>query len=243
MHLMFVDESGDPGFPADGDWSKFGGSKFFVRVGVIIHGWRWKGWHQRMHDFKDNRGLLWSQEIKANHMRQGKGAFAGWDANRRKLFGQDLAKLIGFAKEITLIGIAIDKQKVALPNRDRIARPEVRSLELLLERYDRFLDAQSDKAGLVILDSSEESKDDNLRYFQSYLLDQGTKFRNSHIVEGTFFAKSHTSGLLQIADFCSNVFYHHVSKGAANTEFNAMQSRFWRHRSRVQGNGIKIWPG
>ena len=38
MHMMFVDESGDPGYPTDGDWSKFGGSEFFSRVGVIIHG-------------------------------------------------------------------------------------------------------------------------------------------------------------------------------------------------------------
>ena len=243
MHLMFVDESGDPGFPADGNWSNFGGSKFFVRVGVIIHGWRWKGWHQRMHDFKDNRGLLWSQEIKANHLSQGKGAFAGWDQTRRALFIQDLAKLIGFSKEITLVGVAIDKQKVALTSRDRITRPEVRSLELLLERYDRFLDDQPDKAGVVILDACEESKDDNLRYFQSYLLDQVDHFRKSHIVEGTFFAKSHTSGLLQLADFCSNVFYHHVSKAASNPEFTAIHPRFWRRGNRIQGYGIKIWPG
>jgi hypothetical protein len=27
-----------------------------------------------MHDFKDNRGLLWSQEIKANHPRHGMGS-------------------------------------------------------------------------------------------------------------------------------------------------------------------------
>jgi hypothetical protein len=53
----------------------------------------------------------------------------------------------------------------------------VRSLELLLERYDRFLDDQPDKAGVVILDACEESKDDNLRYFQSYLLDQVDHFR------------------------------------------------------------------
>lgn len=240
---MFVDESGDPGFPADGNWSKFGGSKFFVRVGVIIHGWRWKGWHERMHNFKKQRGLMWSQEIKANHLKQGKGDFAGWDENRRLLFRQDLAKLIGFSNEITLIGVGIDKQKVALASRDRIARPEVRSLELLLERYDDFLENERDKAGVVILDACEETKDDNLRYFQSYLLQKDEHFRNSHIVEGTFFAKSHTSNLLQVADFCSNVFYHQLSKkGVANPEFNAMQARFWRKRNRIQGNGIKVWP-
>lgn len=155
---------------------------------------------------------------------------------------RDLAKLIGFAPEITLIGVAIDKQKIDLTSSHRVIRPEVRSLELLLERYDGFLDEQRDKAGVVILDACEESKDDNLRYFQSYLLDQGTHFRRSQIVEGTFFAKSHTSGLLQLADFCSNVFYHHVSGRTANPEFTALHPRFWRRGSRIRGYGIEIWP-
>lgn len=239
---MFVDESGDPGFPKDGDWSKFGGSKFFVRVGVIIHGWKWKAWHRQMLNFKDNRGLLWSAEIKANHIRRGKGAFTGWEEKRRLAFAEDFAKLIGFNREITLIGVAIDKTKVNPASRDRITRPEVRSLELLLERYNHFLERQNDKAGIVILDPVEESKDDDLRYFQSFLLDQGRNFENSHIVEGTFFAKSHTSNLLQVADFCANVFYHYAVSGTASAEFTAINPRFWRWNSRLAGYGIKVWP-
>jgi len=47
MHMMFVDESWDPGYPADGDWSQFRGSKAFARLGVIIHGWKWKAWNER----------------------------------------------------------------------------------------------------------------------------------------------------------------------------------------------------
>jgi len=42
MYMMFVDESGDPGYPADGNWSRWGGSTHFARVGLIIHGWKWK---------------------------------------------------------------------------------------------------------------------------------------------------------------------------------------------------------
>ena len=141
---MFVDESGDPGFPKDGDWSKFGGSKFFVRVGVIIHGWKWKAWHRQMLNFKDNRGLLWSAEIKANHIRRGKGALTGWEEKRRLAFAEDFAKLIGFNREITLIGVAIDKTKVNPASRDRITRPEVRSLELLQLPLQLLVEKNSD---------------------------------------------------------------------------------------------------
>lgn len=242
MHLMFVDESGDPGHPKDGDWSVWKGSSHFVRVGVIIHGWRWKAWHRRLLQFKNTRGLLGNDEIKGTHLRNGKGAFCGWDEARRRMFRTDLAKLIGFSQEITLVGVAIDKSKVNPEGRDRIIRPEVRSLELLLERYNHFLNQQSDKAGIVILDPVEESNDDNLRHFQSYLLEQGEHFLHSHIVEGAFFAKSHTSNLLQVADFAANVFYQHTARANGGSEFEAMKPRFWRWKGRTAGYGIKIWP-
>lgn len=48
MHMMFVDESGDTGYPASGRWQGWGGTRVFVRVGVIIHGWKWKAWNQRL---------------------------------------------------------------------------------------------------------------------------------------------------------------------------------------------------
>ena len=66
MHMMFVDESGDPGYPPSGNWQGWGGTRLFVRVGVIIHGWKWKTWHQRLFEFKHNRGLTWDAEIKAD---------------------------------------------------------------------------------------------------------------------------------------------------------------------------------
>jgi len=77
MHMMFVDESGDPGYPNDGNWTKWHGSKVFARLGLVVHGWKWKAWNERLTSFKFNRGLLWDAEIKASHLRRGQGAFAG----------------------------------------------------------------------------------------------------------------------------------------------------------------------
>jgi len=168
MHMMFVDESGDPGYPANG-WRGWGGSKLFARVGVVIHGWKWKAWNERLLQFKFDRGLTWDVEIKASAIRRGSGAFVGWDENRRKMFMDDLCTLIGLNADITLLGVVIDKTKINVSNRDRIVKPEVRSLELLLERYNYFLRCQQDKSGIVVLDPVKESSDDNLRRFQSYL--------------------------------------------------------------------------
>jgi hypothetical protein len=242
MHMMFVDESGDPGYPTDGDWARFGGSKFFCRVGVILHGWRWRVWNERLQQFKHNRGLTWDSEIKANHIRKGDGAFLGWDQNRRDLFLSDFTRLIGGNPNITLLGVAINKQRVNTTQKDRIVKPQIRSLELLLERYNMFLRHQADKCGIVVLDPVKEKSDDDLRYFQSYLLAWSEHLRPLHIVEGTFFAKSHTSNLIQVADVCSSIFYREKAGHRAGPYWAAIYPRFWRSKGRVAGVGIKEWP-
>lgn len=242
MHMMFVDESGDPGYPDNGDWRRWGGSKLFIRVGVVIHGWKWKAWHERLRQFKYNRGLTWDVEIKASDLRRGRGAFVGWDDNRRRLFLEDLCTLIGLNTDITLLGVVIDKTRIDVSQRDRMVKPEVRSLELLLERYNYFLRCQKDKSGIVVLDPVKESSDDNLRRFQSYLQAWSHHLQPLHIVEGTFFAKSHTSNMVQVADVCCNVLYRHMSRPASSGEFARLRSRFWSRNGRVAGCGIKKWP-
>jgi hypothetical protein len=242
MHMMFVDESGDPGYPKEGDWPRFGGTKIFTRLGVIIHGWKWKTWNERLVRFKENRGLLWDDEIKASHLRKGQGAFVGWNEDRRNQFITDLSTLIGLNHEFTLLAVSIDKTKVDISRTDRFVKPEVRSLELLLERYNQFLGVQKDKAGIVVLDPTKEGNDDNLRYFQSFLQSRSRFLQPLHIVEGTFFAKSHTSNLVQVADFCCGVFYRQETRKDNSPEWEALYPRFWRFHGRVQGVSIKRWP-
>jgi len=242
MFMMFVDESGDPGYPADGNWSRFGGSPMFARVGAIIHGWKWKGWNERLIDFKRRNGLAWNDEVKASDIRTGTGSFSGWDKEKRLAFLQDLAQIVGGNTDITLIGVAIDKRRVDASKKDRLVKPQIRSMELLLERYNMFLRQQKHRAGIVILDPTRERSDDNIRYFQSYLQVHSEHLRPLHIVEGTFFAKSHTSSMIQLSDVCTNIFYRHIVRGVDGTLYSAIQPRFWRMGSRTAGYGIKTWP-
>jgi len=115
-------------------------------------------------------------------------------------------------------------------------------MELLLERYNMFLRQQKHRAGIVILDPTRERSDDNIRYFQSYLQVHSEHLRPLHIVEGTFFAKSHTSSMIQLSDVCTNIFYRHIVRGVDGTLYSAIQPRFWRMGSRTAGYGIKTWP-
>lgn len=243
MYMMFVDESGDPGYPQPGNWSRFGGSTLFIRVGVILHGWKWKTWNERLERLKTVNGLAWNSELKASNIRQGKEDFIGWDRTRRDLFMKDFLRVLGGNPDITIIGVAIDKTKVDTNKCDRIVKPEVRSMEFILERYNMFLRQQPDKSGIVILDPIHGVNDDNIRHFQSYLQAQSPHLRPLHIVEGTFFAKSHTSNMIQAADICSNVFYRSES-GARDgaKEIALINRRFWRYNGKIQGYGIKRWP-
>jgi len=241
--MMFVDESGDKGYPANGNWETFGGTKIYARVGAIIHGWKWKSWNDRLVIFKKNRGLSWDAEIRASNIRQGKTTFAGRDKHWRNSFLLDLLDIIGGDPDITLIGVKIDKTSVDMTRGDRLIKPDIRSMELLLERYNSFLSSQDDKKGIVVLDPTQEKNDDSIRYFQSYLQSHSPNLRPLNIVEGTFFAKSHTSNMIQIADICTNVFFRNETgvKGAS-TEFNKIYPRFWRYGNRISGYGIKKWP-
>jgi len=243
MHMMFVDESGDPGYPKDGNWRKWQGSALYARVGAIIHGWKWKSWNTRLEQFKNNRGLRWDSELKASHIRRGESSFVGWDRPRREWFMNEVLDLIGANEDITLFGVVVDKTKVDPQSSARIAKPEIRSMELLLERYNLFLRGQRDKSGIVVLDPIHGVNDDNIRHFQSYLQVHSEHLQPLHIVEGTFFAKSHTSNMIQVADVCTNVFYRHeVGARGSEPEYNRIKSRFWKHQGRVVGYGIKKWP-
>lgn len=242
MYMMFVDESGDPGYPADGKWTDFGGSKIYTKVGVILHGWKWKAWNERLTQFKRQNGLVWNDEIKASFIRKGKGCFVGWDAGRRMRFLNDLAALIGQHVDMSLIGIVIDKRKVDISQSERVVKPDIRSMEFLLERYNFFLDGQKDKAGIVVLDPIHEKSDDEIRYFQSYLQTHSTHFKPLHIVESTFFAKSHTSNMIQVADVCTNIFYHEMLHKKNDEPYKAIHGRFFHLKGKIMGVGIKVWP-
>ena len=200
MHMMFVDESGDPGFGK-------GASARYVRAGVIVHGWKWKGVDERMRAFKITRGLDWRDEIRANDIRRGHNAFRGKSPAERQTLLEDLLDTLGReSPELSMIGVCIHKHLVDRARRERLSNPVIRSIELLLESYNEFLGSQKDQCGIVVLDECEAKNDANIRYFQNYLRQFSDGIDARRIVEGTFFLSSRSSNLLQLADVCANVF-------------------------------------
>ena len=221
MHMMFVDESGDPGFGK-------GASDRYVRAGVIVHGWKWKGVDERIRAFKVTRGLDWRDEIRANDIRRGHNAFRDKPPAERQTFLEDLLDTIGReSPELSMIGVCIHKHMVDTSRRERLVNPVVRSIELLLESYNAFLGRQTDRCGIVILDECEASNDANIRYFQNYLRRFSERIDARRIVEGTMFLSSGSSNLLQLADVCANVLFRRYRWDEAGTrEWAKLASKF-----------------
>ena len=232
MHLMYVDESGDPGYSRSTTSKSVGGpTPFFVRAGVVLHDWKWKRIHQVIAEFKQSRQLSRDAEIKTTHLRAGKRAFARWPSSDRQQFLLDLLETIGREIDVHLLVVAIDKARIDRTQRKRYTNPSVRSLELLLERYNQFLQEQKDLSGIVILDAVEAKNDENLRYFENYLLQFSDHLDPRRIVEGTLFMPSHTANLLQLADLCANVMYRRYSRSDRNKdEYWRIEARVWREK-------------
>jgi hypothetical protein len=226
---MYVDESGDNGYPSPGTpFPNTGGpTPYFARAGVIVHSWKWCGVDQRICQFKESRFLKWDSEIKANHIRTGTGAFTGWPPADRKHFLLDLLDTINREMDVSIVCVVIDKTKIDTTQRPRFTRPAVRSLELLLERFNDYLLHQKDRTGAVILDSVEAKADDELRYFQNYLRNFSQFLDSRRIIEGTFFLPSHTSTLLQLADVCTNVLYRNVPEEVIRIESRIVSRKSW----------------
>lgn len=228
MHIMYVDESGDPGFGGQS-------SQRYVRVGLIVHGWKWMETDDRITSFKRTRGLQWNDEIRASDIRRGRQAFAGRSEQDREVFLSDFLDTIG--RELTwlrAIGVCINKHLVDPTRKERLSRPEVRSHELLLEEYGKFLSQQKDRCGIVVFDENEARNDANLRYFQGYLRRFSERIDRRCIVEGTLFLKSHTCNLLLVADACAYAFFQRFRwRDETTRQFARIEDRFV---------AIREWP-
>jgi hypothetical protein len=114
MHLMYVDESGDAGFPPSGLVAVRGGSsERYVRVGVIVHAWKWPATDLAIANFKRAHVLQWDDELHAADIRHGSRAFKGWTPTQRQHLLDNLLDTIGRElQHVTIIGVVINKRLV-----------------------------------------------------------------------------------------------------------------------------------
>lgn len=216
MYLMYVDESGDCGMPADGS-----PSRFFCLTGVVVHELRWLDTMNQLLGFrrwlKSKYKVYLDDELHAADM-VSKPSNTAPSLQRLKKherlaiirhFADEIARL----SDISLINVVVDKQG-KVPNKDEVFRWAWYALFQRFEntiRYQNFPGPKNaDDRGIVLPDDTDGGK--LRRYLSEMRLKNLLKIQQAHgasfyedkpikvIVEDPILRDSRGSYFIQVAD-------------------------------------------
>lgn len=260
MHLLYVDESGDDGFPASRTFPDGGSpSKVFIRTGLIVHDRQWQRVNRKINDFKAKLKIPKSIEIHATDIRRGKHKIYTSSRKRKEVpnwYGENypalsdrvellekICRFISTLDEITLICIVIDKQAINIDYPDFNEIPKNNSWEFLIERYNLFLKKSRDKVGIIISDAVQDKIEKTHREFAKAIFEQSIHVKSQHFIESIMFEPSDSSNLLQLADVASYAFFRHFNTHD-RVLYDLLEGKLLSHQDGrgVDGAGLKIWP-
>ena len=261
MHLMYVDESGDSGFPSSVRAFPTTGTptRFFVRVGVIVHDWKWHVVNAKIDVFRASCAVPIPRQVEIHATEIRRGRTKVYDRTSRKRvdktnwFGvnypafTDRMALLGDCcrllhdLDVSLVCVGIDKTKVDRTKPNFRDLPKDNSWEFLIERYNLFLDLARDQRGLIISDAIEHKLEQSHREFARALIASSMHIREFHFVESILFEPSESSNLLQLADVCSYACHRKFNEGDESL-FAVLEPKLLRRNGSPDGYGLKVWP-
>jgi hypothetical protein len=216
MYFFYVDESGNRNPSAEQDSP-------FVFISLAIHEFQWRRLERNINarklkligDVHDRTGLefdLNDVEVKANtlrmHEEREKHPFF---KNLTKEESRSLTELMYDQPQfcnVCLHAVVIDKKCL----RDYLDTEKLskKAYELLLERSERFIDAEHPNQNCVfILDNTTSQLNHSMALKHSFFQRSGTSsgLKLRHVVELPMFVDSRLSNGVQLADLCAyNVF-------------------------------------
>jgi len=219
MHILYLDESGEPS-----NWVDY---KHFVIGGVAVHEGQISDLIKNLKQIQERYfpGISVPIEFHATHVKHAKGLFRSFPRNKRERVLQDVYELIrdtGFPNIITFAAVlSIDAAEDAL---------QVRSdtFEEVCSAFNNFLIWQHrlghTAKGLVVIDRNREDEYRNLlKNFQT-----GTKYGYlGNVVDIPYFARSHETRMLQLADFCAYAVFQYYEHNN-NTYIDTILPRICR---------------
>lgn len=216
MYLMYVDESGDCGMPADGS-----PSRFFCLTGAVVHELRWLNTMDQLLEFrhwlKSKYKVYLDDELHAADMISKPGrtapALQRLKKHERLAIIRHFADLIARLSYISLINVVVDKQG-KVPSKDEVFRWAWYTLFQRFEntiRYQNFPGPkETDDRGIVLPDDTDGGK--LRRYLNEMRLKNPLKVHQDHgasfyedkpikvIIEDPILRDSRESYLIQVAD-------------------------------------------
>jgi hypothetical protein len=258
MHIIYVDESGDDGFNTSGNYPyNQTPTRNFIRVGIIVHDWKWQKIDRAIGDFKYKYHIPKNIELHATEIRNGRKQVYDSRTKKRKSvvswFGQNYPNrvereniLIECCKlvktlDLSIIAVVIDKSKIKTTHVNFKTLPKNNSWEYLIERINLFLTESKDQRGMIISDAIQHQIEEQHRNFAKALYSQSMHIDSFHFIESILFEPSESSNLLQLADIISYA-CHRKFNGSDDKLFEEIQSNILSRNGNISGYGLKIWP-
>lgn len=153
MHIMYVDESGDPGIHSYG-------SPFYILSGLIVHQDEWSKYLDRLKTFrksiKSSYGLLLREEIHAAELIR-----INKTVSYRDIKKSDRINILkAYCHQIPIIFDGAKVINVCLKKSDFTTPEEVQltAWNRLIQRFDTFLKKVAKDKGIIISDDTDGHK-------------------------------------------------------------------------------------
>lgn len=253
MYLLYLDASGDPGWPPPIGKSK---SKHYVLAGLAITPDKWELINEELKNllckyFPDPTHR--PTDIKYSEVLGRKGPWGMLSEEQRKTFTDDLIELLNQKIKPTLFAIVVKK----LEHYQRYKSPEspnILAVRFIVPRFSKFLQRVNDW-GILVYDSETARSDKELRnfliksrevgivlggnpYFNPWALFR-TQNKLDRIVESIFFIDSDASPVIQLTDFCANSIFAHFEYGKSY-RFEKLIGLFNSIEDKIYG--LRVWP-
>jgi hypothetical protein len=258
MHILYVDESGDDGFSNNGDYSQPTPSKYFIRTGLIVHDKKWNSINTEIFSLKKKWKIPDNIELHASEIRSGwarsynsdgkKNKVQNWylqnypNKNERIKILNSFCELIDSLNKITVICVAIDKTKIDITVNNYKELPKKKSWELMIERYNLFLNDKKDKIGIIISDAVQDKIEKQHREFAQGVFCKSTHVESNRFIETILFEPSDSSNLLQLVDLASYAFFRNFCSDDSFMIDLFKDKILKNERGSIMGAGLKIWP-
>lgn len=244
MHLLFVDESGNPTPPEKS------GSEYFVLGGVIIPDGTWSKIKQRFDSLKKQYSV--EGEIKWRYFSPSssnkKNTLGHLDSGQKNKLRIELLSILMQFNAVTIISVLCHTPSWYLEQHDSEALYH-RAYKTLIERFQYYLQDASRSFGeqfngLVICDHRDSRSDARLRDLHASLVSNTAPHSSNHgnIVEGLLLAPSHHSIGIQLADLVAGTIYRKFSAGDSPLYDLIKPSMRQSRQGVIKGYGLAVIP-
>ncbi len=263
MYLMYVDDSGDCGMPADGS-----PSNLFCLSGVVVHELRWRDTLAELAHFRrwlqtrynvNIEDEIHSAEMISKPSRLAK-SLQKLTKHERLAIIRNFAVYIATLADISIINVVVDKRSGRVPNKDEVFRWAWYSLFQRFEntiRYQNFPGPRNaDDRGIVFPDNTDGKK--LKKFLEAMRLRNQMKVRQSSgvfsykdepirvIIEDPVLRDSRESYFIQAADCAAFLLKQHIEpstymkKHGGKAYFHRLDPVLCRHASNKDPSGKGI---